>query len=1410
MRKVNVVLLAGAVLALCVLGGAACFVRSRQVQRNAFALIERARKEELQGNRATAAEALHRYLGLRPNDSETWRSYARLTDESTTDPRRREQVYLVYQEALSHNPDDQALERRSVDLALELRPERTADARRFLKDLIGRAANKLEKSQDATDVASAAVELAELKELDGKCLLLDADFPAAASEFEEAISYDPSRLFSYVQLARLERGSLGKDPREADREIDWMLASNPGSGHARLERFRYLAEFRPPAPEADLKQALQLAPEDPDVLLTAALAAEQKQDLAGARGYLQKGMKRHAGNIAFPIALAELETRDGHLDRAEAVLRQADKEHPSPDLAFRLADTLSSENKIDGENQAESYITRLRDAGMGETLGRYLDAKVLFQRKQWAEAIPKIESARALLKSLPQLDAPLNRMLVECYGRVGAEEQRLRALRDVAENRLAGESTRVEYARSLVRAGKLDDAIAVLAPLAERVPELRLDLLSALIQKANRTPRDPAVWREVERQLSLAGKALPGSAERLTLLRAEMLVARDRMDEAGKLLTEAQAKDPRNLPYRLALARVAQRQGKGVESLKIIDQAEKDLGPSLSIQLARLDHWGRQGDEAAKAAVAKLAETRAQVAAADRPAFLDGLTVTEIRLREPARAREHLAELAALQPENLQVRLTLFDLAIEAGDHAAAADLVQDLHKLEGDRGTHWRFAQAALLIEKARKGVSQDLEQARVLAAEIEQQRPDWWAGPTLTGELADLAGNLDLAIEQDLRAVDLGNVQPSFARRLVGLLYQRSRFAEIDHVAQVLRERGVALDEITLIKAVEAMQKQSFDEGIALVRQVYSDTSTRAGDHLALGRFYATAGRNEAAGKEFRRAVELGPGVPEAWLAHVQYLTQTRQIDQAKSAIDAAQQALPADRADVTLALCWMAVGDLKRAEAQIGKALNSGGKPADPEALKIATIVAAAQNRPDKVEEFLNWLEQLAQVSRTDKAWIHRTRAELLLGRGRLAAQDQALALVEQNLKDDPGSVADQLLKGNLLALRPSRRGEAVDVLEPLGAANRLDSNEQFLLAQLYLAQREEQKYQDEMFKLLKSRTRSPQHLAHFVNYWIGQNQLDQAERWLGELKQVEPNGIAALELEARLLDVRNRKPQVLALLVARGRQIPDQIGLVADLLSRYGFTREAEQAYKAYIARDPREPERVLALARFLVAQDRVNEAMTIFRKAWSTCRPEMVAAAAISVFDAPSADEAQKHQVEAWSVEALQKRPDSAVLVGGLSAIWIRQNHYDEAETLCRRTLASDPENVGALNALAWLLAMRDQGKPQEALELINRAAETLGENVSVLDTQAVVRIKAGQIDQAVEALRSIRKQAPKVPRFAFHLAWALQAQGQSDLARKEMGDAEKLGLKAQMLDALEQAVLQQMHKDLPLGQTGSS
>jgi cellulose synthase operon protein C len=1397
-RTLRLGVLAMIVIVVAVFIGGGYAAHEVQVWRHASELLKHAERAEAEHLLPKAEKALRDYLRIRYDDRPTWIWYARvMRDQQTVDLKRKERIFSVHEEALRYNADDSQLERRCADLALEI--GRYNDARRHLANLL--------KPGPASDT-----ERAELEDLSGQCEQGATQYELAEDFYERAIQHDPHRVACYDRLALLRRLDLRRN-KPADDAIKAMIATNPASGLAYVYRWRYADRFAPPADPNDIEKALKLAPNpvgmfvlplvlgDPEVLLAAAAASERKREVAAARKHYEAGVKLDPKNVALVLGLARLETGLGHIDRAEAVLRQGFEAKPTVGVAFLLADNLIQQGKLEGFEGAARYMGRLRSVGLGDTWVRVLEAKILIRDKKWAKAIAEIDVARVLLASEPEHAATLDVMLAECYRHVGDDEQRLDALRQAAERSKTPDSARAEFSQALARSGQMDEAITVLRPIADHRPEWRLDLVDLLLKRAVRQPKDRRNWPEVEQALKEAEQALPDSVESLTLLRVKLLTAQGRLDDARSFLSPILAKNPRNLRYRLMLAELTQRQGKGALAVQVLDLAEKDLGKSPELDRARLDYWGLEGGDAAKAAVAKLASARDQIAAAERPAFLDRLAMAEIRLGQIEPARQYLRELADLNPQDIGVRLNLIDLAVVAGDHDAAGRLVDEIKKTEDESGTNWRFARALLLIDKVRRGNSENLAAARQLAADISKRRPRWANGFALRGAIAELDHSAEEAIDDYMKAVELGFVRPSVIHRLVGLLNDQKRVDDINRVSKMLRDQGAALDEITMVRALDAIDKREFDQGIALARQVFPETSTSSSDHLMMGRIYMTAGQADVAGKEFQRAVELGPGVPESWMTFVQFLVQAKQLDRARAAVEAARKALPADRSTLTLAQCCLFVGDAKQARELAQKAMDEG-KSADPSALQIAASAALSLNQLDEVNKHLDKLELVAPAGSREKLWANRIRSTLLSRTGRPADRERALKLADQNLRIDPSSIEDQALKATILASSPAGRAEAIGLLEQPNFANRLSDKERFLLAQLYLGERNEEKYRFEMQKLVGQKAKNPLHLAHFIEYWISRNQLDQADRWLSELKTAEPQGFATLALEARLLDLRKRKPEILALLEARGRQFPDQIGSVAELLDRYGFPSEAEAAYRAFVAREPAKPERTLALAQFLARRDRIPEAMEILRKAWSQCPLDRVVSAAVLVYDAPSAGEDARRQVEAWVTEAAARKPDALWLKTSLGAIWIHTGRLAEAESLYRKILGSDPNDALALNNLAWLLAMRDSKHFDEALNLINKAVELQGPAGMLVSTRAVVLIRAGRLDEAVDQLTSALRRSPDKSNLAAYLAWALSAKGHTAEARKQFLKAEELGLSRLVLDPLERAVIQKLKKEL--------
>ncbi len=105
-------------------------------------------------------------------------------------------------------------------------------------------------------------------------------------------------------------------------------------------------------------------------------------------------------------------------------------------------------------------------------------------------------------------------MLADGYGRMGADELRLDALRRAAEDDRGPESARVELARGLSASGQADRAIGIVATAAAHSPERRLDLIRLLIERTSRLPADRRDWHEVESQLRATERALPDAAGR--------------------------------------------------------------------------------------------------------------------------------------------------------------------------------------------------------------------------------------------------------------------------------------------------------------------------------------------------------------------------------------------------------------------------------------------------------------------------------------------------------------------------------------------------------------------------------------------------------------------------------------------------------------------------------------------------------------------------------------------------------------------------------------------------------------------------------------------------------------------------------------------------------------------------------
>ena len=172
--------------------------------------------------------------------------------------------------------------------------------------------------------------------------------------------------------------------------------------------------------------------------------------------------------------------------------------------------------------------------------------------------------------------------------------------------------------------------------------------------------------------------------------------------------------------------------------------------------------------------------------------------------------------------------------------------------------------------------------------------------------------------------------------------------------------------------------------------------------------------------------------------------------------------------------------------------------------------------------------------------------------------------------------------------------------------------------------------------------------------------------------------------------------------------------------AALLDELGQADGAEKMYRELAARSDR-PESQLLLLTFLGRRNRVGEALDLCERAWQTCPPEAVAAASVALLRSEPTNPEHVQRVEARLEAAVGKGPETTALLLSLASLRDLQGRYDEAESLYRRVIAREPDNVQALNNLAFLLAVRGD-RTSDAADLINHALDVFGPEAALLDT----------------------------------------------------------------------------------------
>ncbi len=282
----------------------------------------------------------------------------------------------------------------------------------------------------------------------------------------------------------------------------------------------------------------------------------------------------------------------------------------------------------------------------------------------------------------------------------------------------------------------------------------------------------------------------------VNLLLAHILYLRGKFDDARAQAESERQRHPNEVEpwqFLVSLAEVTQDDAKAAE---VLDQAERQLPDKVEWPLMRARLLVQKGPEEARKGLAPLLKVLEHYKkGSDKDRLRAGLADAFSAAGDMATARRLRQEFADDNPNDLQVRFTLFEAALGVGDVPAATKLLKQMQDIEGTEGAFSAYGEGALLIARAEAGDKAAMEKALADAhpnlVRAAKLRPTWAQPPLLEATAFELEGQKTQALEKFRAALERGERRLSVVKHILELMHDQGLYYEAETLVNNLGEK-------------------------------------------------------------------------------------------------------------------------------------------------------------------------------------------------------------------------------------------------------------------------------------------------------------------------------------------------------------------------------------------------------------------------------------------------------------------------------------------------------------------------------------------------------------------------------------------------------------------------------------------
>lgn len=1407
--RINYRLLIGLFVGSLVLSISLHFVWKWRVSSKANWYREHSQAALDSGNTLEAFDFLGKFVKLRPDDEEARVDMASIAaDVAVMDgvsSQERGIAFGVLSETVRRTGDP-GLRRKLAEMQFE--HGRPQDAIVHLKQLLETDPDDSELQAMYVQALFRAKDYIQAIELAFN--LIGYDRQTEEFKQDSAKAADQPKVYATLANALVQEE---KDEELARRVIDQMAAVNPDSAVAHLSRSVFLYSVDEKEEAADeLEKAIQLDPNDTDILYRKAAVAKEEKDFENARQFVTEGIEKSPDEMRFYQLLASIELGAKSYDAAVAALDSAIKrfgEQRSLELIIFKIDILLSQGDLVAAEEAIRQLEEMENPRLQPMID-YEHARIKLQNDKWAEAAVGLEKVRPQLAAFGRTQAVAGTLLGEAYEKLGKLDLALQVYELVLDSELVSSDDPVRLL-SQARADQIRKRLGI------QQETVGSDFMSVVKEMAAR-PENEQDWQEIDDLVDKLSESRGLSEIQRYLVKAQVYAERKMLSEAKDMVREAAKLDRNDVEVQIAAAQLLlmDKPDGPANALEVLNRIERDFAPTVRTRSLKAEALMDVGGDDVQGQLRALTEGTEEWNNHERFQLMVAIGLKFLQLGEPEKALQYMNQAAGLDPSNLPLRLQMFDIAFQKRDDDAMRQAQAAILELVGNKedGNY-------VLTEVKRRliGYRGDeegrirLQEARRMLEDTLEKRPQWHEAHVLYGQVLLLLGeDSDLALQHFNDALKYGRPNPNAVAMLVRLLVQKGEFRQAQERIELIpvAMRGALLDRVeTSVLLANGEAEDAFESAQREAERKSEDASTQAW----FGEIAEQTGHPDAAAAAFRRATDLDPLSHQFWMKLVSIYAQQKDMLSIETTMREAQLALEPQYIPLIQAKMYQLLGRWKNSE-DIYKNLYKGnfGNPNVAREMADFYMLWARSDR-DAIEKAAPYINLLLRGANEGKLppddanvlWARENAARILASTGDYQDSMKAQRLLMQGSVDGKMPIEFQTLYGEILSSRsdPESLLAAIDTLSTLNQQGRLGKSQILLLANLYARTNNWKLGKALMLDALSRYGTDPEVWNTYISLLIGQGEYNTASQRINRFAEISSNQSQLFQLRARLAYERGNQAEVKRLLQAL---LPPKLGpttplddnqlnslrFVAALAVQYEEFELAEQLLRLYTSR---KSDGLFDLLTVLALHGDADEAVTVMNKLVKEA-PLKVAQLATQMLRQRRTEFGDRYDdaVSELVLSVWEEAPDVADRLVLRAEMYEVMEKYDESirayEEVVNRDDVPQLVRATASNNLAYLLALKNK-QLDKAQELIDNAIEILGPLADILDTRAVIRMAREEYNLAVEDMILALSIDPTAVKY-YHMAKAQALAGNKEKALEAWESANEMGIEQESLPLIEQ------------------